>query len=87
MREVGAPYAPAERMISEALHGLAEAAGPGRHWVPVSVVARAARRSISATSVALRVAHDRGLAETRLRSLPGGSRWEYRPVPVPTDGG
>jgi hypothetical protein len=85
MREARAPYAPAERMIAEALDGLAEVAGPGRHWVPVSAVARAARRSISATSVALRVAEDRGLAETRLRSLPGGSRWEYRPAPAPTE--
>ena len=80
MRNVRVPYTPAERMISEVVHGLAEVAGPGRHWVPVSAVARAARRSISATSRALAVAESRGLAETRLHAQPSGGQREYRPA-------
>jgi len=81
MSNVRVPYTPAERMISEVVGGLAEVAGPGRRWVPVSAVARAARRSISATSRALVVAESRGLAETRLHTQPSGGQREYRPTP------
>ena len=52
-----------------------------RFGVPVSAVARAARRSISATSRALVVAESRGLAETRLHTQPSGGQREYRPTP------
>ena len=73
------PYTPAESMIREAVEGLAQVAGPGRCWVAVSAVARAARRSISATSRALAEAESRGLAETRVQADANGGRREYRP--------
>jgi hypothetical protein len=79
MSQASAGYTASERMIAEALAGLAELAGPNRHWTPVSTVAREVRRSITATSKALEEAESRGLAETRVNDHASGRQREYRP--------
>jgi DNA-binding MarR family transcriptional regulator len=79
MKPAATSYTASERLIAEALAGLAELAGPNRHWTPVSTIAREVRRSITATSKALEEAESRGLAETRVHENPRGRQREYRP--------